>query len=93
LPRKLSCQAGAPRKNKRIFSGEFPKSGKRGMPFSEKGGSIFWGRLRKVFFYFSVEPGKKGAPFFKKFHFRGGPGGGRGGGAKMGGAKKIPREK
>ena len=60
------------------------------MPFSEKGGSIFWGRLRKVFFYFSVEPGKKGAPFFKKVPFSGGPGGGRGGGPKMGGPGKSP---
>ena len=67
---------------------------KRGMPFSEKGGSIFWGRLRKVFFYFSVEPGKKGAPLFKKkFHFRGGPAAAGEGGPKWGGAKKIPREK
>ena len=66
---------------------------KRGMPFSEKGGSIFWGRLRKVFFIFLWSQEKRGPPFLKKVPFPGGPGGGRGGGAKMGGAKKIPREK
>ncbi len=77
---------------KNIFWGA-PQKEEKGNAFFKKGGSVFWGRLRKVFFYFPVEPGKKGAPFFKKVPFSGGAPAAAGEGGPKWGPGKIPREK